>query len=144
MIIASVLAAITGKAAKMMAGGVLDLIKQYQEGKITEAQMKAEVEKASIEAMLKVEVAYAEAATEQFKAFQESVRASPQVARAFVVVMVTQLFVLLWAQWGAAAFELATGVAWPAPNATVDWSYAILALCLGGGAFIFKPSGGIK
>jgi hypothetical protein len=125
-----------------LTGGLVDRItdvaKAYMTKQISEAEFRSRIEIATQDAAVKIEQAWAEAATKQYESFQQSVRQSPVLARAYTAVIVTQLFVLLWYQWGASAFKLITGEAWPSAGATVDWAYAILALCLGGGAFVFR------
>jgi hypothetical protein len=119
---------------------ITDLAKAYMTKQISEAEFRAKIEIAAQDAAVQIEKAWADTAQKQYAEFQASVRSSPVLQRAYAAVMVTQLFVLIWYQWGASAFTLATGTAWPPANATVDWAYAILALCLGGGAFVFKGS----
>ena len=85
-----------------------------------------------------VEKAWAEAATKQYAEFQQTLRSSPVVQRAFVAVIVTQLIVLLWYQIGVPALVYLAGQPWPSAGATVEWAYLLLALCLGGGAYVFR------
>lgn len=117
---------------------ITDLAHAYIKKQVSEAEFRAQVQKATLDTFAQVEQAWAEASTKQYESFQKTARQSPVVARAYAVVIVTQLFILLWYQWGASAFLLVTGMAWPSPGTTVDWAYAILALCLGGGAFVFR------
>ena len=119
---------------------IADIAKLYLSKQISEAEFRSRVEIATQDAFVKVEQAWADAASKQYESFQQTARTSPVVARAYAAVIVTQLFVLLWYQWGASAFMLITGLPWPSAGATVDWAYAILALCLGGGAFVFRGS----
>ena len=139
-IIAGVAKAVTGPFISKLTDNLADVAKAYINKEISEAEFNSRIAVAVREMCAKVEVALSEAATKQFESFQQTVRQSPVVARAFAAVIVTQLFVLLWYQWGASAFLLATGRVWPSPGATVDWAYAILALCLGGGAFVLRGS----
>ena len=117
---------------------VAGIAESYIKKQVSEAEFKAEVRKVTLETFAEVEKAWADVAAKQYAGFQQTARSSPVIARAYAVVIVTQLFVLLWYQWGASAFLLVTGQAWPSAGATVDWAYAILALCLGGGAFVFR------
>lgn len=120
------------------------LVGAYFNKQISEAEFKYRVEIAVQENNAEIERAWADAATKQYAEFQATARQSPVIARAYAAVIVTQLFVLLWYQWGASAFTLITGTTWPSAGATVDWAYAILALCLGGGAFVFRGSRSAK
>ena len=125
---------LTGKLLDKVSG----LAELYLKKEISNAEFRSRVEIEVQNTVREVEKAWAEAAAKQFESFQQTVRQSPVVARAFAAVIVTQLFVLLWYQWGASAFLLITGTPWPSAGATVDWAYAILALCLGGGALYLR------
>jgi hypothetical protein len=57
--------------------------------------------------------------------------------RAYVVALVTQLFVLFWYQWGSSAFLLITGKPWPNAGATVEWAYLLLGVMLGAGPLVY-------
>jgi hypothetical protein len=133
-----IIAALSAPVIGKLTDSITDVAKAYFTKEISEAEFRSRVAIATQDAFREVEKAWAEAATKQFESFQQTVRQSPVVARAFAAVIVTQLFVLLWYQWGASAFLLFTGTPWPSAGATVDWAYAILALCLGGGAFVFR------
>jgi hypothetical protein len=137
---AKVLSIITGPFVEKITGSITELAKLYVTKQISEAEFKSRTAIAVEENFREVEKAWADAATKQFESFQQTARSTPVVARAYAAVIVTQLFVLVWYQWGASAFLLITGQAWPSAGATVDWAYAILALCLGGGAFVFRGS----
>jgi hypothetical protein len=133
---------ILDKIVSILTGGLVDKIadvaKSYFNKQISEAEFRSRVEIAMQDASKEVEKAWLDAATKQYAEFQQTARQSPVIARAYAAVIVSQLFVLLWYQWGASAFMLITGQGWPSAGATVDWAYAILALCLGGGAFVFR------
>lgn len=135
-------ASLARAAVDLLTGKLLDkvtgLAELYLKKEISDAEFKSRVEIEVQNTVREVERAWAEAATKQFESFQQTVRQSPVVARAFAAVIVTQLFVLLWYQWGASAFLLITGTPWPSAGATVDWAYAILALSLGGGALYLR------
>jgi hypothetical protein len=123
---------------------IAGIAQAYFNKQISEAEFRSRVEIAVQENNAEIEKAWADAAAKQYAEFQETARQSPVIARAYAAVIVTQLFVLVWYQWGASAFSLFTGTAWPSAGATVDWAYAILALCLGGGAFVFRGSRSAK
>ncbi|MCA3573373.1 MAG: hypothetical protein IOC86_05600 [Aestuariivirga sp.] len=125
---------LTGKLLDKVSG----LAELYLKKEISNAEFRSRVEIEVQNTVRETEKAWAEVAARQYTEFQESVRQSPVVARAYAAVIVTQLFVLLWYQWGASAFLLITGTPWPSAGATVDWAYAILALCLGGGALYLR------
>ena len=131
-----------GALLKLLSAPFVDriagLAELYVKKQISADELKAKVQEATLDTFAEVEKAWADVAAKQYAGFQRTVRSSPVIARAYAAVIVTQLFVLLWYQWGASAFLLVTGVIWPSPGATVDWAYAVLALCLGGGAFVMR------
>lgn len=134
--IGAILSALTGSVLDKVTG-VFEL---YLKKQISEAEFKSRVQIAVQETVKETEKQWADLAAKQYSEFQQTVRSSEIVQRAYVAVIVTQLAVLVFYQWGASAFVLITGQAWPSAGATVDWAYAILALCLGGGAFVFRGS----
>jgi hypothetical protein len=138
MFVERVIGAFSAPIIGKLTDSIADVAKAYLTKEISEAEFRSRTAIAVQDAFREVEKAWAEAATKQFESFQQTVRQSPVVARAFAAVIVTQLFVLLWYQWGASAFLLITGTPWPSAGATVDWAYAILALSLGGGALYLR------
>lgn len=144
MIAASIAAAALKAISGPFLDKITDLAKLYVTKQISEAEFKSRSEIAAQDAAKEIEKSWADVAAKQYAEFQQTARSSPVIARAYAAVIVSQLFVLLWYQWGASAFMLITGKAWPSAGATVDWAYAILALCLGGGVFVFKGSSAAK
>lgn len=133
-----------GAILNVLTGRVLDKVtgvfELYLKKEISEAEFKSRVEIAVQDAAKETEKAWADVAAKQYAEFQQSVRSSPILQRAYVAVIVTQLAVLVFYQWGASAFLLITETPWPSAGATVDWAYLLLALSLGGGAFVFRGS----
>lgn len=115
-------------------GPVLDLVKQYQAGKITEAELEAGIRRSIVDAFASIEVAWAEATASMFGDLMGAVTKSKTAARAWAIVIYVELAVLTWHQVGIPAYVHFSGSAWPSSGATVDWAYALLALCLGGAA----------
>lgn len=136
-LVTTIINALTGNVL----GTVERLFDSYLKKEISAEEFKSKTAIAVTEEVQKTERAWAEVAAKQYESFQQTARQSPVIARAYAAVIVTQLFILVWYQWGASAFLLITGKAWPSAGATVDWAYAILALCLGGGAFVFRGKG---
>lgn len=127
---------------KILTGGLLDkitgLADSYMKGQITRAQFDAEVKIEAGKAGVEIEQAWAKASTEQYESIQKTLRASVILQRAYAVVMISQLFVLVWYQIGAPAFLLVTGTAWPSPGTTIDWAYLLLAITIGGGSLVSR------
>ena len=134
--------AIATVVAKIVTGGLadklLDLYKLRQDGKISEVQFESEKIKAIQDSTARISEAWAEATAKITESVQSTVRSSPVIQRAYAIVMFMQLFVLVWYQFGASAFKLATGVEWPAPIASIEWAYLLIAAMIGVGPFVYK------
>jgi hypothetical protein len=128
--------------ADILTGGLIDkitgLADSYLKGQVTKAQFDAQVRIEAGKAGVEIEQAWAKASTEQYESIQKTLRASVILQRAYAVVMISQLFVLVWYQIGAPAFLLVTGTAWPSPGTTIDWAYLLLAITIGGGSLVAR------
>lgn len=131
--------------AKILTGGLLDkitgLAESYMKGQVTKAEFEAQVKIEAGKAGVEIEQAWLKAASEQYESFQKSVRSSAVLQRAYAVVMISQLAVLVFYQIGASAFLLATGTPWPSPGTTIDWAYLLLATSMGGGLIVQRMQG---
>lgn len=127
---------------KLLTGGLLDKVLDLGRTYITSQTDRAEFEKqvriAAQDAEAKAEQAWAEAAAKVAASTQDTLKASAILQRAFSIVLFMQLFVLVWYQVGAPAFQLATGVSWPAPMAPMEWAYLLIGAMIGAGPFVFK------
>lgn len=139
------IAGITGVIAKVITNGLVDkLLEIYKlkvNGEISESEFNSRIEIAKQETAAKIEQAWAEAAAKMAESFQSTIRTSPVIQRTYASVMFMQLFVLFWYQIGASAFKLATGVDWPTPTASIEWSYLLIAAMIGIGPLVIKRQG---
>lgn len=140
------LKAITAIGQFLMGGfldKVVDLGNTYIKSETDRAEFKKEVQIAGQEAMVKMEEAWANAATEATKATTAMVSSSPVIQRAWVAVMIIQVTVLAWYQIGTSVYEVFTGTAWPQPMANVEWAYLLIGAMIGAGPLVFRrgPSG---
>jgi hypothetical protein len=121
--------------AKILTGGLLDkitgLADSYLKGQITKAEFEAKVKIEAGKAQAELEQEWVKASTAQYESFQTTLRTSDILQRAYAMVMISQLFVLLWYQWGASAFKLVTDVVWPSPGATIEWAYLLVGGAMG-------------
>lgn len=129
---------IGGIIANLISGGLLDKITG-----LADSLIKGQITKAQFEAQVKIEAGRVEAdiereASKQFESIQQTLRASVVLQRAYAVVMISQLAVLVWYQIGAPAFLLVTEAAWPNPGTTIDWAYLLLAITIGGGSLVSR------
>lgn len=131
-----------GVLVKLLTGGLLDRVigiyDKYADGKITKAQLDADVEKARIEAEKAAEAEFSKMAASIAESTQATVRASPVIQRAWAAGMTLQFFVLVWYQIGASAFEVYAGVKWPDPGISLGWGVSLLMTMVGGYAVAFR------
>lgn len=137
---------LTGQLPKLIEAVWPDLLKLfglYHDGRITETELKAKTQQALIGAVAQVDTAGFSALAETTKAFFGAMRGNPILQTGWIVTVLDQLFVLTWYQmvvpigtwqgwWGGKPF--------PSPGGTIDWAYALLAICLGAGPLVF-PKG---
>ena len=138
MILGTILKILSAPFVGSLVDRISGIAEAYIKKEISEAEFRAQTNQAVVGAFAEVEKAWADAATKQYAEFQQTLRSSPVVQRAFVAVIVTQLIVLLWYQVGVPALVYLAGRPWPSAGATVEWAYLLLALCLGGGAYVFR------
>jgi hypothetical protein len=129
----------------ILTGGLLDkitgLADSYLKGQVTKAEFEAQARIEAGKAGVEIEQAWLKAASEQYESFQKSVRSSVVLQRAYAVVMISQLAVLVFYQIGASAFKLATGTDWPIPQAVIEWAYLLLGIAMGGGLIVQRMQG---
>lgn len=131
-----------GALLKWLTGGFVDKLvglgESYFQKQISEAQFRAEVEKASQEAAAKVEASWADAAAKIAASAGDMVKSSPTLQRAWAATLFLQVAVLVWYQIGAGAFEIITDRSWPDPGVTLEWCYLLIGAMVGAGPFVFK------
>ncbi len=119
-----------------------DAFKTYVAGQITREQLAVKLQEALLSTFADVEKSYAASINATFDSFMKAAAQSKLMQQVWAAVALTQLIVLLWHQVGIPALVYLTGARYPSSGATVDWAYALLALCLGGGAITLKTGPG--
>jgi len=136
---------VIGAILQFLTGGLVDKItdlgKAYLQRQVSEAEFRAEVEKATQEAAAKIEEGWAKAATQITAEVQASIRQSPVLQRAYAVTLFLQLAVLVFYQVGAPAYAVITGAAWPSPGIALEWAYLLVAAMIGAGPLIVGRRG---
>lgn len=131
-----------GTILSWLTGGFVDKLvslgQAYINKSVTEAQYRAEVEKATQDAARQIETAWADASAKIAASTGDMVKASPVLQRAYAITLFLQLTVLVWYQIGAPAFQVITGTAWPNPGVTVEWAYLLVGAMIGAGPFVFR------
>lgn len=122
---------IAGVIAKILTGGLLDkLLEAYklrQDGKISEAEFRAQVQ-----------IAAEETAAETAKATHDSLGKSAILQRAWAATLFLQVGVLVFYQLIAPGFQIVTGTAWPNPGISLEWAYLLVAAMIGAGPLVMR------
>lgn len=115
------------------------LFEQYQQGKITLAQLQAQISVIALQEFTKVAVANAEMVTKTFASFTDLAMSSRLVRWVYAVVTLSQAFVLFWYQWAVPFIVWKYGGAFPrASDVLLEWGYGLLVLLVGGGMVAIK------
>jgi hypothetical protein len=118
------------------------ILKDFQDRKITEAELFEKLRAALLQSFADVEKAHADLIAKTFESFQQTLRTSPMMQVAWCWVVYTQLAVLLWHQAGIPAFVKITGSGYPSSGSTVEWAYALLGFMFGAGAMLLRTGPG--
>lgn len=122
---------IAGVIAKILTGGLLDkLLEAYklrQDGKISEAEFRAQVQ-----------IAAEETAAETARATHDSLGKSAILQRAWAATLFLQVGVLVFYQLIAPGFQIVTGTAWPNPGISLEWAYLLVAAMIGAGPLVMR------
>lgn len=134
-----------GALVSWLTGGFVDKLvglgEQYFRKEISEAQYRAEVEKASQEAAAKVEASWADATAKIAASNSDMVKSSVTLQRAWASVLFLQVAVLVFYQVGTGAFEVITGQPWPDPGIKLEYAYLLIGAMVGAGPLVFRRGG---
>lgn len=116
---------------------VVSLVNDYTQNKITKEQLAEKLQEAILSAFSQVEKQYLDSITKTYTAFIQAMMTNPEMVRAWKFVLYSQTIVLVWHQAGIPLFVQL--VRWtydprfiyPSSGTTVEWAYALIALCLG-------------
>lgn len=115
-----------------LAGPLENIFHDYIQGKISKEQLQEQIQAAMLQAFAQVETQYLDSITKTYTAFIQAAATNPVMARAWSVVLYSQLFVLIWHQFAIPALVTSGLVTTYAQSGTtVSWAYALVALCLG-------------
>lgn len=118
------------------------IFKDYIAGQITKEQLAEKMQEALLATFAQVEAAYLDSITKTYTAFIQAASQNPVMTRAWSIVLYSQLLVLFWHQMAIPALVYFSGVKYPSSGATVDWAYALIALCLGAPAIASRVGAG--
>lgn len=138
---------LVGKVVDTAMGPVFGLVDKYLSKEISRQELEAQLRQEMVKAAATVETTYAQELTKGFQSFIGAAKDNRMLSLGWAFVLYSQTTVLLWHQmgipfyvWYASTDERAAS--WPLSGSTVDWAYALVALCLGGGAIALKMQGG--
>ena len=120
-------------------GAGVDLFKQYQQGKITLAQLQQQLGIIAMQEATKVEQINADMVVKTYAEFNETLKFSPWVRYVWGIVTLSQCFVLFWYQWAVPFIVWKYGGSFPpASDLLLEWGYGLLVLLVGGGAVAIR------
>ena len=135
-----------GTLLSWLTGGFVDKLvglgNAYINKSVTEAQFRAEVEKAAQDAAARTEAAWADASAKIAASTQDALKASPILQRAWAAVLFLEVAVLVFYQLVAPAFTVITGTAWPDPGISLEWAYLLVGAMIGAGPLVFRKGAG--
>jgi hypothetical protein len=126
----------------ILTGSLADAFKAYEQRQITMAELQAKVQEALISAFAEVQKSQSAALAQTFASFMDGAKNSALMRAVWAAVVLSELGVLLWHQVGIPALVNATGNAYPGSGATVEWSYLLIAACLGLGPVVLNRGPG--
>jgi hypothetical protein len=114
-----------------LAGPLENIYKDYINGKISKEQLLEQIQAAMLAAFAQVETAYLDSITKTYTTFIQAASQNPVMTKAWSWVLYSQLGVLVYHQLFIPIIVLLFGIKYPSSGMTVEWSYALIALCLG-------------
>lgn len=125
----------TGPILKSLVGALLGpleaMYREYINGQISKEQLAEKLQEAILASLVQIEGALYDSITKTYASFMQAAVQSKTMQRVWACVALSQLVVLLWHQVGIPALIYWRGGSYPSSGTTVDWAYALLALCLG-------------
>lgn len=138
----SIISALGGTIIDSLLGKITGVFQAYFNKQITEAQLREQIQAAMLSTFAEVETAHADLTAKTYESFQQTLRTSPTMQRAWCWVVYSQLAVLLWHQAGIPLFVKVTGQGYPSSGSTVEWAYALLGFMFGAGAMMLRTGPG--
>lgn len=140
--LSAIFASLSGSIVDSLLGRVTGVFEAYFNKQITQAELKAQVEKAMLASFTDVEKSHAESIAKTYDSFMRAASTNLLMQTIWAATVISQLFVLLWHQVGIPALTYFTGDKYPSSGSTVEWAYALIAACLGFGPMILRAGPG--
>lgn len=146
--LAGIATALGGKLFDSFFGNARGILKDWQDRKISEAELATRLKESFLSSFVEVEKAHSELTARTFESFQGTLRTSDRMQTAWAWLVYVQLFVLFWHQF-AIPFVVMVVRTWfdprwsyPSSGSTVEWAYALLAFLFGAGAMLMRSGPG--
>lgn len=97
---------------------------------------------AMLQASRDVEVAHADALTKTVASFYDVMKTSKILQYGWLITLLSQVFVLSWAQWAVPYIIWTYGGTYPSNGDLVQWAYLLIAFLVGGGPIILRAGPG--
>lgn len=117
----------------------VSLFREYQQGKITLEQLRTQLAVIAHQEATKVEQANAEMVAKTYSSFVQLAMSSRLVRWVYAIVVLSQTFVLFWAEWAVPYLTWKYGGTYPSAGELIQWAYALLVLLVGGGMAATRP-----
>jgi hypothetical protein len=121
----------------------LDAFRAYENKQISVEQLKDQLYGLMLGAIKDIEVSHSETLAKTYASFMDAMKTSVLLQRVWAVVVLSQTFVLFWAQW-CAPILYAYGFmdrGWHA-GGTVEWAYLLVGALLGMGPMVLRSGPG--
>lgn len=146
-ILTSIFSSLGGEIVDRLLGRITGVFEAYFKKQISVEELRTRVSQALLATFADVEKAYADSIARTFDSFMRAAAQSRLMQAVWASVALSQLLVLVWHQVGIpfVSFWLSKPdhpFHYPSSGATVDWAYALVMFCLGGGAIALKTGPG--
>ena len=128
----SIIGALGGNIVDSLLGKITGVFESYFKKEISMEELRTKVLQSLLSTFAEVEKAHADSIAKTFDSFMRAAAQSKIMQVVWASVAISQLLVLLWHQVGIPALVYSSS------GATVDWAYALLMFCLGGGAVALR------
>lgn len=138
--LAAIASALGGQIVDGLLGRITGLFESYFKKQISMEELRAGMMKALLETFAEVEKYHADALAKTYASFMQAMVQSKLMQCVWAAVVISQLIVLVWHQAGIPALCYSVGKmnCYPSSGSTVEWSYALIAACLGMGPVILR------
>jgi len=126
----------------------LDAFKAYENKQISIEELRTRLYEAMLGPVKEIEVSHADALAKTYQAFMGALAQSPLMQRVWATAVLSQLFVLVYHQFGIPLIVLIVRAAYeprwqyPSSGTTVEWAYLLLGALMGMGPMVLRAGPG--